>query len=324
MTPNIRIPLRAVALALFCGLAGPASAAWYWPFDLDPDSTNKPPRLHRLLEKANEYIELAEDEALDGAGDKAVENYRAALREIDRIEAEHPERAKTSEFAPLRNKRASCTAAIDAIRFAQVNENERAVSVTNTRDLERRWRKKHNMLTPEDLAAEQAAKSAEQAPPPPKPSAAPSERKAEAAAPTAKAPEPAKAEPEATPQTAQKAERKASGAVSDKEVETALAEIRRGDYVAADLLLERLLRASPTDLRLLLLRAAAQSGMGRDYAARRTLERAERAHPASYLPPFNLAQVSLKLGEKEAARRHYDRARKAGAPQSAELEEKLK
>ena len=321
MTPNIRIPLRAVALALFCGLAGPVSAAWYWPFDLDPDSTNKPPRLHRLLEKANEYIELAEDEALDGDGDKAVENYRAALREIDRIEAEHPERAKTSEFAPLRNKRASCTAAIDAIRFAQVNENERAVSVTNTRDLERRWRKKHNMLTPEDLAAEKAApaaKSAEQAPPPPKPSAAPSERKAEAAAPTAKA------EPEAPPQTAQKAERKASGAVSDKEVETALAEIRRGDYVAADLLLERLLRASPTDLRLLLLRAAAQSGMGRDYAARRTLERAARAHPASYLPPFNLAQVSLKLGEKEAARRHYDRAREAGAPQSAELEEKLK
>ena len=309
MTPHIRIPLRAVALALFCGLAGPASAAWYWPFDLDPDSTNKPPRLHRLLEKANEYIELAEDEALDGDGDKAVENYRAALREIDRIEAEHPERAKTSEFAPLRNKRASCTAAIDAIRFAQVNENERAVSVTNTRDLERRWRKKHNMLTPEDLAAEKAA---------------PSERKAEAATPTEKAPEPAKAEPEAPPQTAQEAERKASGAVSDKEVEMALAEIRRGDHVAADLLLERLLRASPTDLRLLLLRAAAQSGMGRDYAARRTLERAARAHPASYLPPFNLAQVSLKLGEKGAARRHYDRARKAGAPQSAELEEKLK
>ena len=27
MTPHIRIPLRAVALALFCGLAGPASAA---------------------------------------------------------------------------------------------------------------------------------------------------------------------------------------------------------------------------------------------------------------------------------------------------------
>ena len=46
--------LSALAPVLALGLSFSASAAWYWPFDFDPDSTNKPPRLHRLLEKANE------------------------------------------------------------------------------------------------------------------------------------------------------------------------------------------------------------------------------------------------------------------------------
>lgn len=138
-------PLAFFALfaATFSSL--PSQAAWYWPFGYDEDSTNAPPRLHRLLEKANDYIELAEDASYDGDGDKAVENYRLALAELDRVERENPDRAETSEFAPLRNRRAACNAAIDAIRFAQIDANERAVAVSNTAELQKKWERKHGI-----------------------------------------------------------------------------------------------------------------------------------------------------------------------------------
>ena len=90
-----------------------AQGAWYWPFGSKEDDPSKPLRLHRLLEEANNYIELAEEEAMKGNGDKALENYRLALGELDRVERENPERAETAEFSPLRNKRAACVAAMD-------------------------------------------------------------------------------------------------------------------------------------------------------------------------------------------------------------------
>lgn len=129
-------------LSIFCMVCS-VQGSWYWPFDFDRDSTNKPPRLHRLLEKANDYIEAAESEALDGNGDKAIENYRNALAELDRVERENRDRAETPEFAPLRNKRTTCAAAIEAIRFAQVSDNERAVAVSDVSALRERWKRKH-------------------------------------------------------------------------------------------------------------------------------------------------------------------------------------
>ena len=49
-----------------------AQAAWYWPFGSSEDDPSKPLRLHRLLEEANNYIEIAEDEALNGKADAAA------------------------------------------------------------------------------------------------------------------------------------------------------------------------------------------------------------------------------------------------------------
>ena len=137
-----------ILFAVACTLC--ARGAWYWPFGSDEDSTNAPPRLHRLLEPANDYIELAQDASLNGDSEKAIENYRLALGELDRVEAEHPDRAESSEFAPLRLRRATCMAAIDAIRFAQVNENVRPVSVTDTTELQKRWEKLHGFADEED------------------------------------------------------------------------------------------------------------------------------------------------------------------------------
>ena len=39
-----------------------AHGSWYWPFGSKEDDPSEPLRLHRLLEEANNYIEIAEDE----------------------------------------------------------------------------------------------------------------------------------------------------------------------------------------------------------------------------------------------------------------------
>ena len=296
-------------LLLVCGVAVSASAAWYWPFD--PDSTNKPPRLHRLLEQANEYIELAEDEALDGNGDKAIENYRLALKEIDRVELENPDRADTAEFAPLRNKRATCSAAIDAIRFAQVNENERAVAVSNTTKLERRWRLKHGLQTLADeiFAREEAAKT----------------NKTDSATNTVT--NATNTVTSATTNALAAADAPAAtNAVTTATLGDALKAVRAGAYAEAERMLDALEKAKPGDLNVLLIRAAAQAGAGSLYAARRTLERAAKAHPKSYLPLYNLAHLTLQIdaGDQIVARALYEKGRALGGPQDAALEGKLK
>ena len=152
--------MRKTVVMLAGAFALCAQGAWYWPFGTDEDSTNAPPRLHRLLEPANDYIELAQDASLDGDTAKALENYRLALDELDRVESEYPDRAASAEFAPLRLRRAACTAAIDAIRFAQVNENVRPVSVTDTTELQKRWNKAHGVGGDEDGPAAPPAASA--------------------------------------------------------------------------------------------------------------------------------------------------------------------
>ncbi len=271
----------AVGLLVF-GFA--AQAAWYWPFD--PDSTNKPPRLHRLLVQANDYIEKAENEALEGNGDKAIEHYRKALVELDRVEKENPERAETPEFAPLRTKRATCQSAIDSIRFAQVNDNERAVSVTDTRELQRKWNKKHGIKTPEDEAEER-------------------KERAKKAAEALK-------------------KQKVDGVVG-KACQEAVAALQKGDFAGAEKVLGKLDEKQGDDQSVLLLRAAAQVGLGRDFAARRTLEKAVRIYKESYLPLYNLANLELKIDDdRDMARRHYEKGRKLGGPENAELEKLLK
>ena len=275
---------RAVCAACVLFACCALQAAWYWPFD--PDSTNKPPRLHRLLEKANDFIEKAEDESLEGNGDKAIENYRLALAELDRVERENPDRAETPEFAPLRTKRATCQSAIDSIRFAQVNDNERAVSVTDTRELQKKWNKKHGIKTPEDIEEERKARK----------------------------------------KAADEAKQKMAGnSAFQKSFREALELVRKKDFAGAEKKLAELQKDNPDDLNLLLLMAAVQVGQDHDYPARRTLEKAVRLHPKSYLPLYNLANLALKIDDdKEAARRHYEKGRALGGPQNEALEKLLK
>ena len=323
-----------ILFAVACTLC--ARGAWYWPFGSDEDSTNAPPRLHRLLEPANDYIELAQDASLNGDSEKAIENYRLALGELDRVEAEHPDRAESSEFAPLRLRRATCMAAIDAIRFAQVNENVRPVSVTDTTELQKRWEKLHGFADEEDedktpvqaSSKEETKKTPlteekeEAKPVPPKKEeeeAKPAPPPKEEAKPT---PPPEEKKPLSPPE-----EKKPVPLPADwsGRIAQAMSDLRAQDYAAADVLLESMLNERPKDLNALLLRAAAQAGTKSYYAAQRTLERAMRAHPRSYLPYYNLANLLIQQnGDLEAAREYYELGRTVGGPVNKALETRLK
>ena len=322
-----------ILFAVACTLC--ARGAWYWPFGSDEDSTNAPPRLHRLLEPANDYIELAQDASLNGDSEKAIENYRLALGELDRVEAEHPDRAESSEFAPLRLRRAACTAAIDAIRFAKVNENVRPVSVTDTTELQKRWNKANGVEdeeekpkqeakpTPPSKEREEEKKEPEASPSPPK-----EEEKKEPEAPPPPSKEEAKKEPAVPPPPPKEDEEKKPAALPtdwDGRFAQAMAYLRAQDYPAADVLLESMLKERPKDLKALLLRAAAQAGTKHYYAAQRTLERAMRAHPKSYLPYYNLANLLIQQGEDlETAKEYYELGRTVGGPVNKALEARLK
>lgn len=302
---------------LFALVAMPARAAWYWPFGGDEDS-EKRPRLHRLLENANDLIEQAEDAAIDGDSERALELYNSALTNLVDIAEKNPDRAEKPEFAPLRNKIAATTAAMDSIRFAQVNQNIRAVAVTDTTELQKKYdeeqAKKKKKKDGED-GTEKIAKTADD------------EKKesedAAVAAPVAAKPASAAPEPAKKPEPV-----KASPSLSgfDGKIQTAIKELQAKDYAAADLLLEDLEKERRDDLNVLILRAAAQNGLKYHLAARRTLERAMRAHPKSYLPYYNLAYLMFKIeGEgQRSAKQYYELGRALGGPQDLKLESRLK
>ena len=81
-----------------------ALAAWYWPFGSDDDK--KPPRMSELMEESSILIDEAFDLAAQGKVSEAVEKYKKAYVELERLEQEYPDRAATSEFSTVRNKKA--------------------------------------------------------------------------------------------------------------------------------------------------------------------------------------------------------------------------
>ena len=310
---------------VLASMALPVRAAWYWPFGEDEDSPDAKPRLHRLLENANDLIEQAEDAALDGNAEKALELYNSALTNLVDVAEKNPDRAEKPEFAPLRNKIAATSAAIDSIRFSQVNQNIRAVAVTDTTELQKKYdeeqAKKKGLKLPEEEKKEEP-KKAEEKKVEPKPESKPeSPKKAE------DKPAPEKLSPPAASAPVKKTVPAKPVAVAglDEKLQTALNEIQSKDFAAADLLLADLEKERPNDLNVLILRAAAQNGLKYHLAARRTLEKAMRAHPKHYLPYYNLAYLMFKLeGEGAAsAKQYYELGRTFGGPQDLRLERKF-
>ncbi|MBR4616600.1 MAG: hypothetical protein IKO55_13405, partial [Kiritimatiellae bacterium] len=109
-----------LSFALVLALCTGVEASWYWPFSSDDET--KPPRVSELMEPASVMIDEAYDLADEGKISEAVEKYRAALAELDRIEAENPDRVKEPEFNTLKNKRATVRAAIDSLLLSEAQD----------------------------------------------------------------------------------------------------------------------------------------------------------------------------------------------------------
>ena len=292
----VRFGAFAVAATLSLGALG----SWYWPFGSDDEEVI--PRVSELMEPASTNIDAATDFEFDGKFDEAIAGYEAALRELDKVEAEYPDQMDKPEFTTVKTKRAYVRAKIDTLKFLQVKENSKAVAVSDTTELEKK------------LAAEKAA-AAKAATPEPEPEAekpAPEPEK-----PSVEKPAPAPAKP------APKKPAPAKALSRQQRIAKAIAD---GDYAAADADIAETLRTRPNDAAALNLRAMMESAQGKYRDAEHTLDQAIQSNPKSYHAYYNMARLILKSypDNKDGARRYYETGRAVGGPRNAALEEAVK
>ena len=292
----VRFGAFAVAATLSLGALG----SWYWPFGSDDEEVI--PRISELMEPASTNIDAATDFEFDGKFDEAIAGYEAALRELDKVEAEYPDQMDKPEFTTVKTKRAYVRAKIDTLKFLQVKENSKAVAVSDTTELEKK------------LAAEKAA-AAKAATPEPEPEAekpAPEPEK-----PSVEKPAPAPAKP------APKKPAPAKVLSRQQRIAKAIAD---GDYAAADADIAATLRTKPNDAAALNLRAMMESAQGKYRDAEHTLDQAIQSNPKSYHAYYNMARLILKAypDNKDGARRYYETGRAMGGPRNAALEEAVK
>ena len=279
-----------VVFASVIALAGGLRAAWYWPFGSDEESGGDEPRISELMEPASTLIDEASDLASDDKIGEAVEKYRAALTELDRIERENPDRAQSAEFATLRNKRAYVNAAIDSLLLEQVRSNAKAVATTDTSELEKR------------LAAERGKTAkVSKAPEPPKP--------VELSNPA----EPA--ELTKPPKLS-----RPSKPLSPRE--QAIKAISEGKFAEAERLIERLLNETPNGAAALNLKAALMARQGKYKDAEAALDQAIQSHPKNHFAYYNMARLMVQQhpDDTSAAKRYYETGRAMGGPVDEGLE----
>ena len=286
-----------LSFALVLALCAGAEASWYWPFSSDDET--KPPRVSELMEPASVMIDEAYDLADEGKTSEAVEKYRAALAELDRIEAENPDRVKEPEFNTLKNKRATVTAAIDSLLLSEAQDNARAIAVSDTTELQKKYDAKHGKAPKPEETGD------------------------------------AKREPESADEVAESAGETDTPAEQPKIIEIqkkpkskmaiALEDLAKRDFAAVELTVKEILEERPNDAAALNLKAAAEMAQGDAKAAENTLDQAIRSNPRGYHAYYNMARLLAgHKGNVSGAKRYYEAGRSFGGPVDARLEEMLK
>ena len=305
--------------ALLLGAA--AHASWYWPFGSDEEKP-EPPRISELLADAAEMIDRASEYSDEGKIAEAVAEYRRALVELDRVERENPDRVETEEFTTVRNKRAYVDAAIDSLLLKQAHQNAKAVAVTDTTELEKRYARLKGRTVPDDKKLELAEKKV-------------GEIEAQNVVEGARRGTRDAAESSRTAETGKKSaarseiEEMLAKDPKDRRARMMLAadDFQAKDYAAAKLTLKELLDERPNDAAALNLRAAIEAEEGDVKAAERTLDQSIQSNPRSYYAYYNMAYLFLQSrGDegKASARRYYEAGRAFGGPVDENLEARLK
>lgn len=268
-----------VAIFVVLSLCAGAEGSWYWPFSSDED---KPPRVSELMEPASIIIDDAYDLAAQGKTEEAVAKFREALVELDRVEAENPERVKEPEFNTLKNKRATVAAAIDSLLLDEAQSNAKAIAVTDTTELQKRYDAKNGIKPAPE--------------------------------------EPKKIEPKVVDEPVAAAE-EAVADEPRTPLDTAVAALKKKDYDTVLVHVSTLLEEKPNDAIALNILAAAEIGKGDVKAAEKTLDQAIMSNPRSYFAYYNMARLMMRSkGKTDAARRYYDTGRMVGGPIDPVLE----
>ena len=297
---------------MVCSLVCMANAAWYWPFG--GDDGKKEVRMPELMEPVSALIDDAGDLAEDGKINDAVDKYREALKELDKLEEKHPELAGTPEFSTVKTKRAYVSAAIDSLLLTETRKNARAVAVTDTTELEKKYRK---LKEAKDFAKN-----------PPAPPAVDEEEESPQVAETAAPAEKKPAKDEATLRREEIAGMLAKDPRSRRaKLLLAREDVLAGDYQSASLAIAELLQEKPNDAAALNMRAFMEIRQNDYKAAEKTLDQCRMSNPRSHNAYYNLARLYLTTrgaGGKDAARRFYETGRKFGGKADAALEADLK
>ncbi len=293
-------------------------SSWYWPFGDDDDSAE--PRISELIELASELIDSASEYASDGEIDKAVDKYRQALAELDRVELENPDRVDKPDFATLKNKRAIANAAIDSLLLQQARANAKSVRITDTTSLEAEYaelkRKQREAKSGKPAPSDDATRVVAEA------ESAPAAKPAAGRTPAA-SPAPAAA---ASPGAANEAKKGGAAAPSRRlRLQAAIAKLNAGDSAGARATVDELLAEHANYAAALNLRARIEMYEGKLDEAEKTLKQCIISNPRSHYAYYNMARVLLRArGEGEEGRksalRYYRHGRKIGGPRVADLE----
>jgi tetratricopeptide (TPR) repeat protein len=305
--PQVKTIVLTVAVTAF----SQAYCAWYWPFG---DDENKRPRISEIVAPASELIDEAGDLASEGKIEEAIEKYRKALLELDRIEMQYPSDVGTPEFLTVKNKRAYVKAAVNSILFSQARKNARAVTVTDTTSLEAKFN---------ELKSKKNANPSN------------SVKKVNAKATTAKKPDVRQKKQTSETKAAKKKSARETIAEalkkdpSNRKLKLMLAaeDLKVRDFDAAELVAKELISVRPDDAAALNIKAAAEMGRGDYDAAEKTLDSAIRTNPRKCHAYYNMAKLILrKRGAegKDAARRYYSTGRTFGGKEDSFLEQELK
>lgn len=273
--------------------------------------------MSELMEEASLMIDEASDLANQDKIPEAVEKYKEAFAELERLELENPVRAATSEFSTVRNKKAYISAAIDSLLLEQASGNARAVAVTDTTEIERKYA--------EEMKAKEAAKAAAAKKPEPPKAKKPAAAKAPAKKPAAEA--------EKSAPKVSKKDRLLKILAKDPrnrkaKVMLAAEDLKNKDYAAAELTVKELLAEKPNDVTALNLKAAIEAAKGDLKAAKETLHQLINSNPKEYSGYYNLARLIIRMegdAGKPTAGRYYETGHKYyGGPRDLKLEEMLR
>jgi Flp pilus assembly protein TadD len=321
--------LRAVVIALaVAGLLGAAGVA---------QAKEKKPKVSELMKDANDLMSQAQSAYVDGQAKQAIELYRKALAEIARVERENQKEVSSSEFAPLRFRKALCETEVDRIMLEEVNASARTMAVTDTTALEAK-REERRKAAETNRVPEAAVKLAS---------------KEGAAKPGAEPSKPAAEEEVARPVDPNKPVDAASELEWAKDMISvdrfadaekslvlvlkqkpdsrearllmALSRVQQGHMADATVVIDDLLADNPGDEAALLLLAGAHVAAGAYGRAMDALDKAMKANPKRPEGYHDMAWLLLEMNPKEQAEAemYYRQAVKLGGARDRDIERRL-